>query len=458
MRPIGYVAAAVAAISIGVGVWSTGGSTPSTGTGNLWIVQSGGASPCTRQATAQTLASIPSSAKCATPQDAQTAANGGDTVMIEDGTYSGAFSITSGTKTSVVTYQADGWTPPTNAVGVLTDSVKVVYPGGISLGNVDKIHVLGVSAASTPNTSGSQSIYQNVGGVTLCSGRSCTLANQTDKLIQGFHGKSFFAYGGGYTIDLSEFGGFDVCFDAASRSLEDAVHFSWDSSPTSGNSASLSNITFKRSLVHDLVEGPNNTNHACGASALHIDCASAQGGTNVVVDSNYFWNCPTNNIQWNTFTSGLGANGETVQNNYFGPVATPGNLIVYSNNGSCASMVFRYNLIGGIINTDTCTVAPSAYGNIIFGGSTACGGASYNKNAFALSSTTCGTNAVHCNPTWSNPFPLSFSLSNSIPNVTLASSDTCAKGAGDPANLPALDTFGNSRPLGTVDAGPSEIP
>jgi hypothetical protein len=46
----------------------------------------------------------------------------------------------------------------------------------------------------------------------------------------------------------------------------------------------------------------------------------------------------------------------------------------------------------------------------------------------------------------------------SPPNFHLLVGDLCARGAGDPTRYPATDMDGQSRPQGTVDAGPDELP
>ena len=101
------------------------------------------------------------------------------------------------------------------------------------------------------------------------------------------------------------------------------------------------------------------------------------------------------------------------------------------------------------------------YGNVFLGAGTGCSGTdTYNVFAIAWAGT-CGTQARHCDPLFVTPPPTSFSLANGIPDVRLAAGDTCAAGAGDPANYPATDLFGNQRPSTgrtTPRAGPYELP
>jgi hypothetical protein len=437
-----------------------------SGTGNLWIVTSGGSNPCTRQSPATTLASAASTAKCSSPQAAQNAAAGGDTVMIQDGTYGTTFSIASGTTSSAITYQADGWTPPTDAVGVESDSIKVVYTGGIDI-DVDKVHIKGVSAAASPNSAGSGTVNNGGGSLNICDPRANCTTQHSDVLIQGFHGKSAFINGSGVTVDLSEFGGFDDCSEytvGVGGDTEDTFRF-WSGAPNASDQ--MSNDTLKRSTVHDEIMGSANGSltNGCGAGSPstgpHTDCFQSAGGTNMTIDSVIFYNCPEQDFQWNPF-SGQPMNVVTVENSYFGPSAgsvlsTTNAFGAIGNGGDCSNINITSNVMYTVDNGSGCTTSPNMNNNIVLGAGSSCGTNTHTFNAFASAwTTTCGTNSQHCNPTFVSS-PPGYSLGQSVPNPTLSGSDTCARSHGNTVTFPPTDLFGNSRPLGTVDIGASEV-
>lgn len=443
-------------------IYSSFAASPTTA--NLWIDTNGGS--CTRQATPGAYVDAQA---CSSMQAAMTAAQGGDTVIIKNGTYP-AQTISSGTKATVVSFYAETYDRAVTAKDAFSATTGV-YVTDLNLSGVDKIHIYGIQATPTPNNSRTDAhlTYAGGGELGVCD-TGCTSTPTTDILIDGFHGRSAFLRATGVVIDHSSFGGWDACYDSSGNHLavnnpgtEDGFRF-WDGT---GGSGTPTNSTIRNSVIHDIIMGINDSelSTVCGfgsSGGPHADCMQNNGGAGITVENNIFFNCPSSDIQWNPF-SGATIGTQLIQNNYFGDIGGIGNSTVFGGQGSgwdCSGITVRnnfYNTDKSINTGGGCTAGVmQVYGNIFNNGGFSTQGANYHDNIFGANSV--GTNARACTPTFiTTPSPGPNWLATTTPDFHLASSDTCAKDHGF-STYPTTDFEGDSRPQGTAsDAGPDEV-
>jgi hypothetical protein len=380
-------------------------------TANLWVDANGGT--CARSAVAS---AYNDGAACADMQAAQTAAQAGDTVRIKNGTY-GAQALRTSGKTSAVNYFAE------TAGGVLVSGLTI---------NIDKIHVTGVITSGTGESRGYLDIQDR------------TETEWTDVLIDGFQAKYAFVAASGVTVQNSEFGNASACNNPQT---EDAFRFwAWG---TSMNHTPR-NVSLLRSRIHDWTGGPDGVCTGTAGAGIHPDAFQADGGDNMLIDGNLFYNNASSNIQQGVF-GGPTLGSMIIQNNYFGPTQCCNNLSI--GQAPCGGVVIRNNVIvGNENNGGGCTGGtPKHVGNIFTRAVSACSGASDSYNIFPASGgTTCGTNAKRCDVSWASGSLPSFG--GAQPDPHLSSSDTCAIGAGNPTNYPPTDIDGQLR-TGAPDAG-----
>jgi hypothetical protein len=383
---------------------------------NLWVDTNGGT--CVRSASP---AVYNDATACASMQAAQTAASAGDTVILKNGIYPNQ-SLTSAQKSGVVNYFAE-------------------VPGQAKVASlqiqIDRIHVTGVIASGTGDGRGYLDIEE-------------TGTEFTDVVIDQFAGSYGFVAASNVTVKNSEFGNANVC-NMADPGVEDAFRF-WGRGVVW---TTTHNDKLLNSVIHDW-RGPNE----CG-QGLHIDGMQLMGGDGLVIDGNRFYNNETSDIQqglWGNVTLG----SMLVQNNYFGPPLTWGNVLSIGQ-APCSGVIIQNNVFdaqaAAVDNAGGCTGSPVQRANLYLGAITNCDvGIAYagGYNIFPVSGgTTCGTNAKRCAVQWLNGAP---STSNNF-DMRLASGDTCARDAGDPANFPLTDSYGTSRPQGPrSDVGAFEVP
>ncbi|GEM_PF-2910475 len=417
--------------------------------GNLWV---GAKGSCTRSATP---VAYNAATACGSMQAAQTAAQGGDTVIILDGTYSNQ-TISSGQKTSAVSYYAQ--TPSScygNPAKATTCTGTVLLGSGNATGlanqtvleiDIDHVHVYGVVSNGSGEGRGALAIGVGTAG--------------TDVIVSGFGGKNAWIPSDGVTVENSEFGGFNACIGftpgtgCASNSncaIEDVFRF-WGM-----GSAAPQNDKLLNSAIHDLSAPPDGV---CGSSNLepHADLMQVyqSSGTaqNIVVDGNLFYNANgDSNMQW----GGGGLQNITIQNNYFGN-AQCCNGIAFGQASPCSGLIVRNNVIDwvgyDIINNGSCSGSIDISNNIILhplptgclvSGGTVTGG----NNIFPPGSPTCGSSVKTCTPNWLNGPP---SSANGF-DLRLSSSDACAKGAGNTTDFAPTDFYGTLRSSSSVDIG-----
>jgi len=143
-----------------------------------------------------------------------------------------------------------------------------------------------------------------------------------------------------------------------------------------------------------------------------------------------------------------------VENNVFGHVYRAGNTMVIGASASTdvcgGTNVVRYNTFAGGAGVQSCSTGSVSWtGNVVVGGCSLMHG-SLDHNTFAGTGT-CGTASKSCIPQFA-------STTHALGDWHLAATDTCARGAGNPANYPATDYEGDPRPQGAVDCGADELP
>jgi hypothetical protein len=201
--------------------------------------------------------------------------------------------------------------------------------------------------------------------------------------------------------------------------------------------------------VHD------NNQNPCLGNGDHTDALQIYPGggnpDNVVIRGNRFWWCGEQCV----FLGDGDYTHTVVENNMIEETGACGNcgpameVNFYSANPT--GDVFQYNTVDGFAS-----LPPNipARGNV-FLTSQNCSGANYSFNVFAASGgSTCGSNAKRCAPILANGSPYS---GDNKADWHLSTSDTCARGAGDPSSYPATDLDGQPRPgSGAPDAGADE--
>lgn len=364
-------------------------------TANLWVDTNGGS--CSRQSSPGVYIDAQA---CSSMQAAQTAASAGDTIIIKNGTY-GAQNLNSSAKTSMVYFYAE------------TDGSVLV--SGLSI-SIDKVTVKGVIASGVGNSRGTLSLT----------------SSGTGTVVDGFRARRIWISGNHITVKNGEF-----CDGSGSSSQEEDCVQVWNGS---------SYISFIGNSFHDW--------HGDYDVKYHNDMIQFYpSGSRIIIDGNKFYNGPTSNIM----TGGGVLTDWVIQNNYFGAPYWGGNNIVFGNSSSpCSGLVYRNNVDAsglGINNVDCSNLSPDISGNIYtqpVGAVLLYGPVSGGYNIFVPSGgVTAGSNAKRCNVSWeagSSP------TAGGVPNVHLASNDTCAVGAGNPASFPSKDIDGQTR-TSPPDAG-----
>lgn len=237
-------------------------------------------------------------------QRAISAAPANSTVIIPDGVYASQTVNSSGNGTITVRAQ---------------DPEKVQV-AGLTV-NADRLHFVGIIASGTGESRGELGVC---GSAT--AGQCAT--KFTDLVFDGFRGKDFFIRSSNTHVVRGEFGGFDACKDG---NPEDATRF-WGGT---GANTTPDGDSMVDSQIHDVAAGSNNTCQGTSHAGIHVDCMQNQGGTNMLIQGNTFYNCPTSDIQMAPFGNGNTVGSVTFTKNVFAPTLCC-NLVVLGNGSSPA--------------------------------------------------------------------------------------------------------------------------
>ncbi|NUR75099.1 MAG: hypothetical protein HOQ28_02280, partial [Thermoleophilia bacterium] len=401
-----------------------------------------------------TCARLDSTKPCATFDKAFQIAQGGDVVEVAGGTYSAGVGLPAPEininphvppLSTAVTFQ-----PASGQTVLLASDINIA---------ASHFHMIGIKSVGTGDPSGGPDNTRR--GLDVCDVACPTVL--TDIYVQDFSGKSAFIRSSNVIIKGGEFGNYNPCADdptrvpgVSSANQEDIFRI-W----AGGAITTPDNVVLDGVKIHD--DDDHHTAGACpgatnGSAGAHVDCLQTQGGTNIVIKNTVMWNCATSNIQAQPFT-GATMSDWTVENNFFGNILYPGNSLVLGK-GVCTNLRVRYNTFDGPSpNGSGCTSGSIVgVGNVFLADLTTFGSnltQTYSVFSAGTTAPVSGTNK-QCNPSVvarSAAWP-------SGPNFHLLAGDTCAKGAGDPANFPSTDIDGDTRPSpGSTapDAGADEI-
>jgi hypothetical protein len=380
-------------------------------------------------------------------QAAQNAAQGGDTVVVRNGTYV-AQTLNSGQKSSTVNYQAQ-----TN--GSVFVAALTIF--------IDKVHVTGIVGSGSGETRGGLDIEDRTS--TAFTDVLVDCANTMESWSGGGY-KNLFTAAPHVTVQHCDFGGWNACTGYISGSgckagsnceIEDGTRF-WSWGP--GNTSTPDSDSLLGNIIHDVTAPPDG---ACGGGAgvPHVDALQVySGGTNITVSGNKFYGNATSAVQ----AGGGSLSNWTVENNYFGATTCCNNL-VWGQASVSGSYIVRNNTNanpnGYLVVNNASASGATTYdfsSNLNIAAPTVCtavGSVTGGNNVFPSSGgATCGSNVKRCNPTFLNGIP---SASNGY-DIRLSPSDTCAIGAGNSSDFASIDIFGTARPQGSgIDAGAYEL-
>jgi hypothetical protein len=473
----GVGAAAIVGGGIAAGLLATEGGAPSqqatTSSANVWVDTNGG--NCTRQSPA---GGYNDGNACSSMQAAQNVALGGDKIVVKCGTYPGQ-SLNSGTKSTAVSYYAEQYDQPTDALGVWDASSCVLLTGTLSLtGSIDRVHIYGIQEKKVPfpnRSDGFNLPYQGSGGLSVCGYSGCS-PQQTDILVSGFHGRDFVSTSQNVTIEYTFIGGFDGCYTGSSSPAhsssaeQDAFRF-WVAPPNLND-----HMTLRNSVIGQQALGINNSENSppiCGGQGEgpHIDCAQSASMINSLVQGNIFFNCAGQIWQQGAFGGGAFYNN-IYENNFFGYGAGGSGGAIGSWMTDCSKppLIWRNNDAAvpyGTASGAGCQQASAQqmYGNIFLRSITNCSlptPVTMIHNVFAATGAACGNEVKHCAPQWASGSPPStfgnWTASNPVPDPRLSDSDACAQNYGY-STYPAIGFTGIPRPQGQAqDAGMDEVP
>ena len=227
------------------------------------------------------------------------------------------------------------------------------------------------------------------------------------------------------------------------------------------------NVTLDRNLIYAAVQ----SNPKCNAQGRddHSDMVQTLGYNNLTVSGNIFWKC-ANSMWQDGLISGTTIGNAVIRNNFFaGGCGNGGGTTQFGNadpGGACANGGYLIENNTWLVDSSpglycTNTAGNSWRNNYILEGasqSQTCGSGTWAYNVFATNGVTCGTNSKKCTPSWANGGAGSGSDYAHGWDLHISGSDTCLRGAGNPAGYAPTDIDGESRPQGSVDVGADEVP
>jgi hypothetical protein len=326
-------------LSLGLLAGASSAAVAATTTANVFVVPSGGSSPCTRQATPSDFGSAASSAKCSTIQAAVSAMGGGDTAIVKSGTYANA-SINGVTKTPAVTVTVEpggtaniGGTTWVGTSGVVLDGTEGANGQGFSTSSGFTVGSNGGAAVQNFRISGAL-IHDASGGATLymtgCN--SVTISHLEIRDVTNADG-----------IQMAKFNGQNECTNVT---FDDIYMHDFNARCGVDHQDGIqiragSNITFANSRIFKL----NN----CGSQGFFANQEGDLGGSNTTLSNTViagingnainFSSNPPQKMYNNTIDGGL----NTCQ-----PVTSTCNGVIMKNNilnSSCAGQALYHNRV-----------------------------------------------------------------------------------------------------------------
>jgi hypothetical protein len=306
---------------------------------NLWVSPSGGS--CVRQATA---GAEVGGQDCGSLNAAYQAASCGDRVYIDAGTYSAEQDLVDkpsldSCSDPVVFENAPG-TTRSQVVFSSTNLGQAGYganPGGIDSGNDSQGTTNGASNWMLEGVTVKQqiSLFPPTHGVTIddVQGGTMTIAATSDVTVE------YSNFGPCYNLVTTTSGQTNANGQAGPTfspdpavSCNSNIKISGTWTQADGTVYDLNGLTFKNNVIHDFIDDNSN------ASTDHFECMFINGGSNITLDSNKFYDCQIYSIFLQPF-SGYPINGLTIENNWFW--ADQNLEGACSANGSCPAAAAR---------------------------------------------------------------------------------------------------------------------
>jgi hypothetical protein len=450
------IVATVATIAIaGGGITIITGDDPvpptDPGTANFWVDTNGGT--CTRQSTAGAYVDAQA---CSSMNAAYQAASPGDVVRIKGGTYGG----------QTIAYDS-GLTSASDIVIKAAVGEAVEFTGQV---NVQGSHL---TLDGTDDSDGYFRLRDGIEVETL-SPNSPMREDITLRGVDAMGNQSSLSSVNDVLVEDSYFGGYHK--STGDSKGNDALRLN------DNNNGVPTDITLDHVYIGEIGRGD---------SGPHNDCFEGSDGENLTIRYSRFWHCATQGLY---LSGGASAQFDNVlvENNWFGPCSTPwqgftGNFCsdIVIIEWDKPNTVFRYNSIGAQegwrLGSNGPTGSVTVKGNA--GKPPNCGASatSYDHNAWDTGSTACsgtdvtgdvqftarpdnggswppasGSTCTGFNATTLIVEPdLCWRIENHTFDYTIGASSV-ARNAGDPSSFPTTDIQGETRPIGTIDAGSDE--
>lgn len=325
---------------------------------NVWAIPSDTPDgSCTRSSTPETLASAEAAGRQCNPSDntggvlpaAYVAANPGDTVGLNSGTYD-AQTFDSSDAKSGTGIECDSIAPgsdltagkyPTRVVdysGCIT--FEPVLDGSVTLGStVMEVPYVFINGGTTPSIT-------MTGDIEFGTDSTCSTSH--DQVVSGVETHSaFFMRGSHSTIENSD-------FNLGDAYLRDTVsQFNSSCPPTS-------NLVYRNTFRNLLQWQTMNQEGSGGANEMHIECIHHRIGTNTIFDSNKFFNCAEYDISVQA-DGGANINVKIINNVFDEPCSHQGGDA--GNNGYRTTGTFTSgsNVITSVADTSNVTVGDGLY-------------------------------------------------------------------------------------------------
>ena len=400
------------------------GTPAAAGTANVWVDPSGGS--CARSAAP---VGWSDATACGSFNAAYQACRPGDVILVQNGAYGNQSFTTNGSAGS------PGCTlKPAGALGNVTVT-------SLNFSDTTWLTVQDLTSASSAHNSRANIDFDNAAKSPWDA--HVSIVNGTYGGI--FSRANYLLYKG---LDLGD------CDTGVCGAGEDGIKVSSAGcGPCSISTPGSHDVVFDGVYEHDVISN----------GVGHVDCMQAYGASRITVKNSMFYNCPE---QAFIFTSLTGAwapgctsceDGQVFENDYIAVFnGAGGAALAIGDNGTsdCHNCIVR-NVTALTKNSGLdFDPATSIIENNIFQSINHTCNSAFSYNVY-IGLGCGGTGAKTCTPTWTDS-------GHSHANADLATSDTCAKGAGNPGNYSPLDIYGTARAShlhnGAPDAGAYQLP